>query len=176
MIEHTILHVLIAEESSQEFGYPGYLTYLKPDIKEWYIEKEVPYLQWKKNCYNKSFLEPQDAFNILKEMQKTLGESYYNTIFDYYEEKRRQEEVRMVRLQEQMSKDLRIRRIKDAQLLHNKSQRQAIVNAIYFLKYENENKYEEFGSKMKKYRKDEILEELKKYLESLPEIAAEKSM
>ena len=87
MIEHTILHVLIAEESSQEFGYPGYLAFLKPIIEEWYIDKKIPKPEWMKNCYHKSFLIPEESVNILKKMQKTLGESYYNTPFDYYEAK-----------------------------------------------------------------------------------------
>ena len=170
LIEHTILHVLISKETSFKFGWSGYDVHLKPYVEEWYIEEKIPGPEWMKNCYNKSFLEPQDAFNILKEMQKILGENYYNTIFDYYEEKNRKEEVRIEWLQkrEQMRKDSRISWIKYALLLHNKSQRQEIVNAIYYLKYENENEYEEFDSKMKIYRKDEILEELKKYLESLP--------
>ncbi|WP_269052149.1 hypothetical protein [Sporosarcina sp. G11-34] len=87
LIEHTILHVLIAEESSQEFGYPGYVTYLKPEIEEWYLDKIIPNPEWMKNCYHKSFLIPEEAVSILKKMQKTLGESYYNTPFDYYEAK-----------------------------------------------------------------------------------------
>ena len=93
LIEHSILHVLIAKETSFKFGYPGYAVYLKPFIEEWYLEwyldKKVPKLKWMKNCYYKSFLTPQQAINILKEMEKALGNSYYNTPFDYYEAKKK---------------------------------------------------------------------------------------
>lgn len=92
MIEHTILHVLITKETTFEFGYPGYGVFLKPIIEEWYLDKIIPNLEWMKRCYNKSFLDSHEAFNILKEMQKTLGESYFNTLLDYYEEKKRMKE------------------------------------------------------------------------------------
>lgn len=75
LIEHTILHVLISKETSHKFGLPGYDTYLKPLIKEWYIEEKIPKPNWMKNCYDKSFLKPEEAIKILKEMEKILGMS-----------------------------------------------------------------------------------------------------
>lgn len=184
LIEHTILHVLITEETSEEFGYPGYLAHLKPLIELWYLDEIIPKPKWMKNCYNKSFLNPQNAFYILKDMQKVLGKDYYKNISDYYEEikKRKKEKIQFKKRIEQRRKDERILSIKSAQLLHNKSSRQEIVHAIYYLKYKKNRKfpsieyeceYKEFDRKMKIYPKDEILEELKKYLASLPEVDAE---
>lgn len=48
LIEHSILHVLIAKETSVEFGYPGFTAYLRPDIEVWYLDKNVPHIEWKK--------------------------------------------------------------------------------------------------------------------------------
>lgn len=69
LIEHTILHALIAKETSGHFGQPGYEFYLKPTIEEWYIEKKIPTLTWMKNCYEKAFLTPEEAVNLLKTIQ-----------------------------------------------------------------------------------------------------------
>lgn len=89
LIEHTILHVLITKETDHEFGYQGYDLFLKPLIEEWYIDEKIPSPKWMKNCYHKSFLNPEEAINILKEMQKTLGKSYFSTPFEFHEEKNR---------------------------------------------------------------------------------------
>ncbi|HFU5941372.1 hypothetical protein NQ080_12025 [Enterococcus faecium] len=88
LIEHSILHALIAKETSLEFGYPGFIAFLRPDIEKWYLNKDIPKRGWKKNCYKKAFLNPQEAFGILKEIQKIIGESYFISLFDYYEKKR----------------------------------------------------------------------------------------
>ncbi|MFV9906154.1 hypothetical protein [Rickettsia conorii] len=180
LVEHSILHFMIAKETSFKFGYPGYELHLKPMIEEWYVDKIIPNQEWRKNCYNKSFLDPQEAFDVLKEMQKILGKNYYNTILDYYEEKKREEEAsrKWEQEQEQRLKDEKDWWIRSAKLLHSKSPRKEIVENIYHLKYkyptDNYNidssiSYKEFDSKMKKYPKDKILEELKIYLESLPD-------
>src|SRR5699024_11672799 len=42
LIEHSILHVLIAKETSSEFGYLGLDFYLLPDIESWYLDKTIP--------------------------------------------------------------------------------------------------------------------------------------
>lgn len=128
-----------------------------------------------KNCYNKSFLDPQEAFLILNKMYKILGESYYKSIPEYFEEKIRKEEERnkWTKMREQQAKDYRIRLISEAKLLHPKSSRQSIVRTTYDLKYpypfKNAEPYEEFDRKMKIYPKDKILKDLKLYLENLVE-------
>lgn len=68
LIEHAILHTLIAKETSLMFGFPGLNTYLLPPILDWYILEEVPEKIWQKHFYNKSYLSPSDAFRILKEL------------------------------------------------------------------------------------------------------------
>lgn len=181
LIEHNILHVLIAKETSLEFGYPGFIAFLVPDIEIWYLNQITPVREWEKNCYKKSFLDPQEAFNILNKMHKMLDESYYNSLSEYYEEKMRQEKERnnWIKEREQRLKDERIELISNAKLLHDKSPRQTIVGMAYNLKCSDpmssfnsirtKPSYKEFDSKMKIYPKEKILEELKIYLENLVE-------
>lgn len=186
LVEHTILHVLIAKETSYKFGSAGYEAFLKLLIEEWYLDEIIPNPEWMKKCYNKSFLEPQKAFNLLREMQKILGNSYFNTLVDYYEAKKKIEE-NGGKWQEQLKQnriDEREHWIERAKQLHNKSPRRDIVTASYFIriKYKNPMDYlnksigfEEYDSKMKKYMKEEILDELLVYIESVAELAEEES-
>lgn len=179
LIEHNILHVLISKETSLEFGHPGLLAFLVPIIEQWYLDQIIPNPAWMKNCYNKSFLVPQEAFNILNEMNEILGESYYNSLSEYYEKKMRKEKERTnwIKENEQRLKDERIELISNAKLLHDKSPRQTIVRMNYNLKcldplsrfnsYRTRPSYKEFDSKMKIHTKEKILEELKIYLENL---------
>ncbi|SOC37559.1 hypothetical protein [Salinicoccus kekensis] len=180
LIEHTILHVLITKETSFEFGYPGYVTYLKVLIEEWYLDGKIPNRDWMKACYNKSFLEPQKAFDILKEMQEVLGQSYFYSLEDYYEEKKKKEE--QIRMWEERRKqhrlDERDRWIEIAKQLHNKSSRNEIVNACYSVRIQYGNTtdllkrsitFEEYDSKMKNYMKEDILAELLVYIDRLSE-------
>lgn len=88
-IEHTILHALIAQETAREFGFPGYVVYLIPRLEEWYLDEIIPTSPWEKNCYNKSFLIPEETVNIIKKMQEKLDLPYCNTPFDYYEHKKK---------------------------------------------------------------------------------------
>src|SRR5690606_10185794 len=46
LVEHTILHVLIAKETSFEYGNSEYVIYLKPEIEEWYLDERIPNLEW----------------------------------------------------------------------------------------------------------------------------------
>ncbi|ANU28271.1 hypothetical protein [Planococcus versutus] len=92
LIEHNILHALITQETSQEYGYLGYDLFLKPMIEEWFIDEKIPKLEWMKNCYHKSFLIPEEAVNILNKMEKKIGRIYPNTPLEYHEEKERRRE------------------------------------------------------------------------------------
>ena len=139
-----------------------------------------------KNCYNKSFLEVQEAFNIIKEMQKKIGKSYFNKLPDYYETIKKIEEERIKRTQEQ--KQARIDEkgdwIKRAKQLYSKSPRSNIVSASYYicivykdpadiLKGNRSITFEEYDRKMKKYMKEKILEDLLVYIERLLEPVGE---
>lgn len=183
LIEHSILHALIAKETSLKFGYPGFIAFLRPDIEEWYLNKKIPNQGWKKNCYKKAFLNPQEAFEILKEMQRIIGKSYFSTLFDYYEEKRKQEEESKKRLQSIKQRRIAEREkwIEHTKKLHNKSPRNEIIAASYYIRIEykdpadvfNRNRlttYKEYISDMKKYSKEKILNELLIYIEKLPKI------
>lgn len=79
VVEHTILHAIIANETNFKYGLPGYETYLKIDIIEWYLEKNIPNLKWKKNCYEKSFLTRQQAVDILKRTEILTNGEFINT-------------------------------------------------------------------------------------------------
>lgn len=180
LIEHSILHVLIAKETSSEFGYLGLDFYLLPDIESWYLDKMIPDSEWRKNCYKKAFLVPQEAFDILSEMKKVIGKNYYESLSGYYEEQKRREEERKEKIKqyEQYRKEERIKLINKAKLLHDKSPRKDIVFIAYKIKYydifdefgERQSKYmdfKKFDSEMKKYPKHKILEDLNMYLDSL---------
>lgn len=180
LIEHSILHVLIAKETSSEFGYLGLDFYLLPDIESWYLDKIIPDSEWRKNCYKKAFLVPQEAFDILSEMKKVIGKNYYESLSGYYEEQKRREEKRKEKIKqyEQYRKEERIKLINKAKLLHDKSPRKDIVFIAYKIKYsdifdefgERQSKdmdFKKFDSEMKKYPKHKILEDLNMYLDSL---------
>lgn len=180
LAEHTILHVLITKETSFAYGYPGYEVFLKRLMEEWYLDERKPNTDWMKRCYMKSFLKPQQALELIKEMQRVLGESYFNTLGDYFDEKKKREE-KLQQWKEQRKQrriDDRARWIELAKQLHHKSSRYDIVTASYFIRVEFKDvmdlskqatTFKEYDHTMKKYRKEEILDELLMYIESLPE-------
>jgi|SRR5690625_942115 len=204
LVEHTILHVLITKETSFKFGYPGLFAHLLPIMFDWYILEIIPELKWQKHCYDKSYITPNDAFKILKEIQLTIDEipldnkninalvfrqsklmeeiTSSNSIAELYEylEKKEEERIKLIKERNNRIEEAeRNNRIEEAKLLHDKSPRKDILESIYYLKYKDEiyreNAYKEFDRKMKKYPKDQILEELKIYLEDLSKIDDESS-
>ncbi|GFH40943.1 hypothetical protein [Pseudolactococcus insecticola] len=72
LIEHCILHVLISVETNGEYGLPGFEVFLKPMVKEWYIDEYIPQLKWQRNCYDKSFLKIQETIELLEDMEEVL--------------------------------------------------------------------------------------------------------
>ncbi|WP_245976859.1 hypothetical protein [Oceanobacillus arenosus] len=180
LIEHSILHALISKETDSEFGSPGYEAYLKPKVEMWYLDKIIPDSGWEKFCYNKSFLEAEEAFNILKSMENKLGGSYYNTLSDYNEEimKREVERIGWLKKREQRRINQRHESITYAKQLDSKDPRESIVSTSYsiYIEYQDPKDiyrkniamtYEEYKSKMMKYTKEEILDDLLTYIESL---------
>lgn len=74
VIEHAILHTLIAKETSLEFGAPGYIVFLKPKIEDWYIKKIIPQKsKWHITCYHRAYVTPEDAFDLLERMDSILS-------------------------------------------------------------------------------------------------------
>lgn len=186
LVEHAILHILIIKETSFEYGYAGYEVFLKRLIEEWYLDERIPSPEWMKKCYMKSFLEPQKAFELVKEMQKVIGESYFSTLVDYYDEKKKMKEKvnKLLERRKQRRIDERASWIEYAKQLHNKSPRRSIVAASYSIHIEYKNvmkslnksiTFKEYDNKMKKYNKEEILDELLVYMESLPKLDGEES-
>lgn len=81
LIEHGILHVLIAIESQDELdlnklGVGGYLNFIRPELYLWLIEKKTPTLTWQKNCYNKIKMNKKDAIKLLATIDSFLVENY----------------------------------------------------------------------------------------------------
>lgn len=73
VIEHAILHTLIAKETSLNFGYTGYTEFLKPKIQDWYLDKIIP--QKSKHhitCYHKAYIKPEEASELLEIMDNIL--------------------------------------------------------------------------------------------------------
>jgi len=131
LIEHTILHVLIAKETSGDFGFLGYEVFLKPIIEEWYIEEKIPNPLWMKNCYSKAFVNPEEAVQIIGIMQKLLGLCYVGSSKEYYDEKAR-----------------KLQRIKDNQIQRERKQKEL---EIQWRKKEEERKRKEFNKKLEEF-------------------------
>ncbi len=72
LVEHTILHALLAVESKGKFGLPGYMTYLADNVLEWYSHGLVPAQGWRLTCYNKSILSKDEADHIITTLDKRL--------------------------------------------------------------------------------------------------------
>ena len=91
VVEHAILHTLIAKETSLEFGKEGYDCFLKPKIQEWYIDKVIP-TKSKHHiaCYHTAYLEQSEAVDILNKMDNIIETERYRM------EKEKQEKLNKV--------------------------------------------------------------------------------
>lgn len=64
-VEHVILHALISKETNGQLGLPGYDSYLKGHIYDWYLFKQViPKSRWVA-CYKRAYLKPEEALEIV---------------------------------------------------------------------------------------------------------------
>lgn len=181
LIEHAILHVLIAKETDRKFGYPGYMAFFKPDLIMWYLEGQIPELKWMKKCYETAYLEPEEAFEIIKEMELTLDNEYYNSFSEYKRiEKEKEEEKEKDRKERvKILREERAKKIESFSLLHEKDLRKSILHAHYYLKYEypkgliylGKNKdFKQYEKEMKVYTKEDILKEVHLILNDLPDL------
>lgn len=90
VVEHAILHTLIAKETSLEFGSPGYIVFLRPKIEDWYIENIIPQKsKWHIACYDKAYITPEDAHDLLERMDSILSVEQERIKKKELEEKRR---------------------------------------------------------------------------------------
>ncbi|HLQ97568.1 MAG TPA: hypothetical protein VK135_02640 [Candidatus Dormibacteraeota bacterium] len=185
LVEHTVLHVLITKETSFEFGYPGYSAYLKGLIEEWYLEGVIPKPEWMKRCYDQSFLEPRQAFKLMKTMQEMLGQNYYNSLEGYYESQKKDDEKLNKRKEQRKQIRLDDKRhwIERAKQLDHQSSRNDIITASYYvcIYYKNIDDilrrtatFEEYNNEMKQYTKQQILDELLVYIDNVSEEESDK--
>ena len=72
LFEHLILHTLIAKETLGNFGLSGYLSFIEPNIKEWYIDGIEPVSEWMKSCKEKSFLNSKEAEILLENTSQII--------------------------------------------------------------------------------------------------------
>lgn len=175
VIEHAILHILIAKETSLNFGSTGYMCFLKPKIQEWYIDKIIP--QKSKHhitCYHKAYIKPEEASELLEIMD--------NILF-IVQEKIQQEK------QEKIKKIIDNGNFKS---LNSDSPKSEIVRALYDFKkigasgynyifeefvYSEEHekkifqpvKFESFERKIKEYDPDGILKNVLLYISYIEE-------
>lgn len=90
VVEHAILHTLIAKETSLEFGSPGYIVFLRPKIEDWYIKKIIPQKsKWHIACYDKAYITPEEAFDLLERMDSILSVEQKRINQEELEEKKR---------------------------------------------------------------------------------------
>lgn len=73
LVEHLILHALIAKETNHKYGYKGYVVYIRPMFIEWYITEQIPQDNtWHKCCYDAAYLNPIEADTLLTAIDKLV--------------------------------------------------------------------------------------------------------
>jgi hypothetical protein len=96
LIEHAVLHLLIAAEtydensSGQLLGIGGYMNFIRPNILSWLVFGNEPTAKWSINCWKTIQMEPRKAKKMVKEMDKFLLRNYPSVtrrdLKDAYEE------------------------------------------------------------------------------------------
>lgn len=157
LIEHTILHALIAKETNNKYGYPGYVAYLSDKVRDWYLDKNIPKVsKWQIISYQKSYLSPEDAFEILKKMNDKISDTkdvtfinhfiiidnydgtFPKTLDEYYKlanEKDLRSKLweKYVREKEEIREELMPKTLAQAKKINSNSTRHEIVNTMYNL-------------------------------------------
>lgn len=84
LFEHTILHSIIDSSFEREVIGSG-IIYMVVDINNWYLEGKKPKLNWEKQCYDRAYLEQNEAFQILKiiELKTNPNNRAYNLSNSY---------------------------------------------------------------------------------------------
>ncbi|MBD5316848.1 MAG: hypothetical protein HDS11_04175 [Bacteroides sp.] len=107
LIEHLILHFLIAEKTNGEYGKPGAISYLLPTYTEWYVaKKHLPTYGWIKTCYDSAYLPKNDALSLFNQIKDRLSPNlakyaektfkFYLDYFEHEDEIRAAEEKRTI--------------------------------------------------------------------------------
>lgn len=179
LFEHGILHVLIAKNKTNAhrsdslfeyiYGLQGLEVYIKPILEEWYLLNKIPQRQWMLNCYEKSYLEPREAFSILKKMNNIIESDFPNSLEDYYE-KIREAEIARLKWQEEKIKRDKLKRfnlIENAKLLTYQSSRKEVVLSLYNLRGDINLNFKDFDRTMKIHSKEELLLEIQEYVNKI---------
>ena len=71
LIEHFILHLLIANKTNNKYGLPGVENYLLPMIMDWYLAADaVPTKGWAKTCYDKAYVTEPEGKKIIEKAKE----------------------------------------------------------------------------------------------------------
>lgn len=85
LIEHAILHVLIAVKDVEEgtrgdnfqaHGIGGYVNFIRPQLVQWLIKGVEPKSAWQQNCRNTTMMPVNDAEKLINYMDEFLVERY----------------------------------------------------------------------------------------------------
>jgi len=83
LIEHGILHLLIASETygrESEFGclpgVGGYVNFIRPNLIQWLIDGVEPKLSWQKACRDAVLMNKHAARKLIKQMDRFLFDHY----------------------------------------------------------------------------------------------------
>ena len=83
LIEHGILHLLIASETygrGSEFGclpgIGGYVNFIRPNLIQWLIDGVEPKLSWQKACRDAVLMNKHAARKLIKQMDRFLFDHY----------------------------------------------------------------------------------------------------
>lgn len=171
VIEHAILHVLIAKETALELGELGYMMFLKPKIEDWYRDEDMP----KKSkhhiaCYHKAFIKPEEATQLLEAMDKII-EKENERIHQKKQAKRKQviEEGNYKTLTHQSSRDDIARATYELHKLGAKSYSYIFSDFVYSEKHDRNIyqrvDFETFKQRLEHYDLTGILKSLHLYIQ-----------
>lgn len=72
LIEHLILHALIAKETDGCLGYDGYSAFIEPMVLDWYTTDMIPKPDWMKAVYKRSFLTAEETKYLIDKINDNL--------------------------------------------------------------------------------------------------------
>lgn len=136
ILEHLILHALIAKETNGKYGVPGYETFLEPTVMDWYVDGVDPGPDWMKACKRKAFVTSDQLERLLN----VLFEKVDISVFIFGESDRM--------LSYQLRKKFWLRLEKESETYEERKQRYELEKALREEeeRREKEKKIERFKS------------------------------
>ncbi len=111
LIEHLILHTLIAKETNGDRGYAGYITYIRPMVNDFYVNGLNPKPEWMKVCKDKAYLDTHQI-NILL--------SYINTIISKMLKKQHMKTIGYIDLNRRLNLNMTIKQYREYKIKKQK--------------------------------------------------------